>query len=179
MNKCFMCSSQCRMLCMFEIAYLSATSSRMSHTKAVSWDQLRGADALILTSLCRFPEHKPEASVCSLFGVVIDTLKKNGSVLIPISPAGVLYDLLECISMQMDQNGVAVDTPIYFISPVADSALAYSNIYVEWLSDKKQKMVYLPEEPFAHGNVSFFWFHAVLRKAFIISRRTRHRWFSS
>uniref|UniRef100_A0A8R1TPM1 Beta-Casp domain-containing protein n=1 Tax=Onchocerca volvulus TaxID=6282 RepID=A0A8R1TPM1_ONCVO len=137
-----------------KIGYLSATSSRNSHTKPVQWDQLRGCDALILTSICRFPEHNPETSVCHAFAVIADTLKRNGSVLMPICPTGVLYDLLEVISMQLDQHDVPVDVPVYFISPVAESTLAYSNIYAEWLSEKKQNMVNIPEEPFKHGLMS-------------------------
>ncbi|VIO89361.1 conserved hypothetical protein [Brugia malayi] len=137
-----------------KIGYLSATSSRNSHTKPVQWDQLRGCDALILTSICRFPEHSPETSVCHAFAVIADTLKRNGSVLMPICPTGILYDLLEVISMQLDQHDVPVDVPVYFISPVAESTLAYSNIYVEWLSEKKQSMVNIPEEPFKHGLTS-------------------------
>ncbi|VDO12844.1 unnamed protein product, partial [Brugia timori] len=166
---------------------MSATSSRNSHTKPVQWDQLRGCDALILTSICRFPEHSPETSikillfncvihllyidisrqiivitpplgfkfkVCHAFAVIADTLKRNGSVLMPICPTGILYDLLEVISMQLDQHDVPVDVPVYFISPVAESTLAYSNIYVEWLSEKKQSMVNIPEEPFKHGLTS-------------------------
>uniref|UniRef100_A0A915Q0A4 Beta-Casp domain-containing protein n=1 Tax=Setaria digitata TaxID=48799 RepID=A0A915Q0A4_9BILA len=150
-----------------KIGYLSATSSRNSHTKPVQWDQLRGSDALVLTSICRFPEHSPETSVgafylcftqrylvCHAFAVIADTLKRNGSVLMPICPTGVLYDLLEVISMQLDQHDVSVDVPLYFISPVAESTLAYSNIYAEWLSEKKQSMVNIPEEPFKHGLMS-------------------------
>lgn len=41
--------------------------------------------------------------VCHAFAVIADTLKRNGSVLMPICPTGVLYDLLEVISMQLDQ----------------------------------------------------------------------------
>ncbi|VDO47259.1 unnamed protein product [Onchocerca flexuosa] len=100
--------------------------------------------------------------VCHAFAVIADTLKRNGSVLMPICPTGVLYDLLEVISMQLDQidyfkHDVPVDVPVYFISPVAESTLAYSNIYAEWLSEKKQNMVNIPEEPFKHGLVSFLF----------------------
>ncbi|VDM96142.1 unnamed protein product [Thelazia callipaeda] len=137
-----------------KIGYLSATSSRNSHTKPVQWDQLRNCDALILTSICRFPEHNPETSVCHAFAVIADTLKRNGSVLMPICPTGVLYDLLEVISVQLDQHDVSVDVPVYFISSVAESTLAYSNIYAEWLSEKKQNMINVPEEPFKHGLMS-------------------------
>lgn len=115
-----------------QVAYLSATSSRTSHTKAVDWEKLKGADALVMTSVCVAPERNPEESVHMLCMTVIDTLKRGGNVLIPIAPTGVLYDLLECLAANLDQSTVSVDTPIYFLSPVAESALAYANIYAEW-----------------------------------------------
>lgn len=55
------------------------------------------------------------------------------------------------------QQGVPMDIPVYFISPVAESSIAFSNIYPEWLSDKKQNMAYFPEEPFTHAYVSYLF----------------------
>ena len=82
----------------------------------------------------------------------------------------------------MEINGL-VSVPMYFVSPVADSSLAYANIVsstqnlsfksqtirldqmkkknffffilqmAEWLSTSKQNRVYLPEEPFPHGQL--------------------------
>ena len=48
---------------------------------------------------------------------------------------GVLYDLFECLYSYMD-NANLTSIPIYFISPVADSSLAYANIYAEWYDAK-------------------------------------------
>lgn len=42
---------------------------------------------------------------------------------------------------------------MFFISPVAENSLAYSNILAEWLSSTKQNKVYIPEEPFPHANL--------------------------
>lgn len=84
---------------------------------------------------------------------VVDTTKQGGNVLVPCYPAGIIYDLLECLSAQMDQNGLS-HIPLYFVSPVADSSLAYSNIMAEWLSEAKQNRVYIPEEPFPHSYFS-------------------------
>ena len=53
----------------------------------------------------------------------------------------------------MDINGLT-SIPMFFVSPVADSSLAYSNIMAEWLSTSKQNRVYIPEEPFPHGHLS-------------------------
>jgi integrator complex subunit 9 len=37
----------------------------------------------------------------------------------------------------MDVNGLT-GIPMFFVSPVADASLAYSNIMAEWLSSSKQ-----------------------------------------
>lgn len=68
------------------------------------------------------------------------TLRSGGSVLIPCYPSGVVYDLFECLSSSLDSHGLS-QVPMFFISPVADSSLAYSNILAEWLSSVKQNKV--------------------------------------
>lgn len=76
-------------------------------------------------------------------------MKNCGNVLIPCYPSDVIYDLFECITMYLERNGLG-SFPIYFISPVAENSLAYSNILAEWLSDNKQSRVYIPEGLFPH-----------------------------
>jgi integrator complex subunit 9 len=137
-----------------KIGYLSASSSRSSHIKPVQWEYLRNMDALILTSMCRFPESQPSHAVHKLVNEVTETLKKGGNVLIPITPTGVIYDLFECVVTAIEKESISRDVPIYFISNIADSSLAYSNIFAEYLSEKKSSKVYLPEEPFVHGEVT-------------------------
>ena len=47
-----------------------------------------------------------------------------------------------------------MDTPVYFISPVAKAAVAFANVNAEWLSEDRQKNIYdgaIPEEPFLHS----------------------------
>lgn len=63
------------------------------------------------------------------------TLRNGGSVLIPCYPSGVVYDLFECLSSSLDSHGLS-QVPMFFISPVADSSLAYSNI----LAGKKSRV---------------------------------------
>lgn len=62
------------------------------------------------------------------------TLRNNGSVLIPCYPSGVVYDLFECLSTHLDGSGLS-HIPMYFISPVSDVSLGYSNIFAEWFVD--------------------------------------------
>lgn len=59
------------------------------------------------------------------------TIKNGGNVLVPCYPSGVTYDLFECLSGHLDSCGLST-VPMYFISPVSDSTLAYSNIFGEW-----------------------------------------------
>lgn len=73
-------------------------------------------------------------------------------MLIPCYPSGVVYDLFECLSTNLDNHGLSL-IPMFFISPVADSSLAYSNILAEWLSSVKQNKVYIPDEPFPHASL--------------------------
>uniref|UniRef100_A0A0N5ADZ1 Beta-Casp domain-containing protein n=1 Tax=Syphacia muris TaxID=451379 RepID=A0A0N5ADZ1_9BILA len=94
-----------------------------------------------------------QMKVYNVCAVAVDALKKNGSVLMPVSPTGTIYDLLEVIAHQMDQHNVSQDVPIYFISPVAKETLAFSSIAMEWLSEKKQEYFYLPDQAFAHGKM--------------------------
>ena len=58
--------------------------------------------------------------------------------------------MFECLSTHLDKSGFS-QVPLFFISPVAETSLAYSNILAEWLSTNKQSKVYLPEEPFPHA----------------------------
>ncbi|KAG8234922.1 hypothetical protein J437_LFUL015330 [Ladona fulva] len=139
---------------------------------------LKNADVLILTGLTQTPTTNPDSMLgelcmtvamtlrsggsvlipCYPSGVVYDifeclstmTLRSGGSVLIPCYPSGVVYDIFECLSSHLDNSGLS-QIPMFFVSPVADSSLAYSNILAEWLSQAKQKKVYLPEEPFPHA----------------------------
>lgn len=84
------------------------------------------------------------------FFILAATLRAGGSILVPCYPSGVIYDLFECLSCHLDKSGLS-QVPLFFLSPVAETSLAYSNILAEWLSPTKQSKVYIPEEPFPHA----------------------------
>lgn len=134
-----------------KIVYLSNSSTFTTHPRLISTAPLKNADLLILTSLSQSPPlTTPNMKINEFCLIVEKTLKGNGNVLVPCFSSGVLYDLFECLMMHMDRNSLAA-IPIYFISPIAEHSLAYSNILAEWLSDDKQSRVYIPEEPFPHA----------------------------
>uniref|UniRef100_A0A915CYU3 Beta-Casp domain-containing protein n=1 Tax=Ditylenchus dipsaci TaxID=166011 RepID=A0A915CYU3_9BILA len=102
----------------------------------------------MLTSLARQPDSSPSSMASKFTSTVADTLKKQGNVLIPISPTGVIYDLIELVINTIERHSLSRDIPIYFISVVAESTFAFANIYSEWLSQVKSEKAYVPEDPF-------------------------------
>ncbi|KAG6460904.1 integrator complex subunit 9-like [Manduca sexta] len=133
-----------------KVAYVSGSSTLTTHPRPINQAALRGADLLILAALTQTPAHNPDHMLGDLCVHATVTLRGGGSVLCPVYPSGVLYDLLECLSAHLEGAGLA-HVPLYVVSPVADSSLAYSNILAEWVSATKQARVYVPEEPFPHA----------------------------
>ncbi|KAK6753557.1 hypothetical protein RB195_012881 [Necator americanus] len=133
------------------VGYLASSSVRPAHSRSIEWEKFHDADALILTSLARSPEFSLEGAIMEIAQTVVDTLKRGGNVLMPVNPVGSIYDLIDVVSRSIDGAGGSIlESRIYFISPVAKGALAYSNVNAEWLSEAKQSSVYVPEEPFCH-----------------------------
>lgn len=135
-----------------KIVYLSASSTLTTHPKPMEQVPLKSSDILILSCLTQTPLSNPDSMIGDFCINAAMTLKNGGNVLVPCYPSGVIYDLFECLSGHLDSCGLS-SVPMYFISPIANSSLAYSNIYAEWLSVVKQSKIYLPEAPFPHSEL--------------------------
>ncbi|XP_041374952.1 integrator complex subunit 9-like [Gigantopelta aegis] len=135
-----------------KVCYISGSSTLTTHPKPMEQAPLRNSDVLILSSLTQTPQVNPDPMIGEFCVNAAVTIKNGGNVLVPCNPSGVTYDLFECLSGHMDQCGLS-NVPMYFLSPVSDSTLAYSNIFAEWLSQAKQNKVYLPEPPFPHAEL--------------------------
>ncbi|KAB0365463.1 hypothetical protein FD754_009619, partial [Muntiacus muntjak] len=109
-------------------------------------------DVLILTGLTQIPTANPDGMVGEFCSNLALTVRNGGNVLVPCYPSGVIYDLLECLYQYIDSAGLS-SIPFYFISPVANSSLEFSQIFAEWLCHNKQTKVYLPEPPFPHAEL--------------------------
>ncbi|XP_076460396.1 integrator complex subunit 9-like [Babylonia areolata] len=132
-----------------KICYLGASSTLTTHPKSMEQTQLKNSDVMILTGVTQTPLVLPDPMIVEFVQNCVSTVTRGGSVLVPCYPAGVIYDLFECLFMNLDNSPVP-NTPVYFLSPVSDISLAYSNIYAEWLGKSKQSKVYIPESPFPH-----------------------------
>ncbi|XP_063699216.1 integrator complex subunit 9 [Culicoides brevitarsis] len=135
-----------------KISYISGSSTLTTHPRPINQTALKYSDVAIMTGLTQAPHVNPDGMLGELCMNVAVTLRSGGSVLIPCYPSGVVYDLFECLSTNLDNAGLS-QIPMFFISPVADSSLAYSNILAEWLSSVKQNKVYIPDEPFPHASL--------------------------
>lgn len=77
------------------------------------------------------PLKKNKSPLHFTFTISAMTVRAGGNVLVPCYSSGVIYDLLECLYQFMDSANLG-STPFYFISPVANSSLEFSQIFSEW-----------------------------------------------
>lgn len=135
-----------------KLCYVAGSSTLTTHPKPMEHAPLRDSELMILTQVTNTPTVNPDSMIGEFCMNTALTLRNGGNVLVPVYPNGVTYDLFECLSVHLDSCGLST-VPMYFISPQADSSLAYSNIFAEWLSQGKQSKVYLPEPPFPHAEL--------------------------
>ncbi|KAM9315569.1 integrator complex subunit 9 isoform 2-T2 [Gastrophryne carolinensis] len=135
-----------------KVSYVSGSSLLTTHPQAMDQASLKNSDVLILTGLTQIPTANPDGMVGEFCSNLAMTIRNGGNVLVPCYPSGVIYDLLECLYQYIDSAGLS-NVPFYFISPVANSSLEFSQIFAEWLCHNKQNKVYLPEPPFPHAEL--------------------------
>ncbi|XP_074845138.1 integrator complex subunit 9 isoform X1 [Carettochelys insculpta] len=135
-----------------KVSYVSGSSLLTTHPQPMDQVSLKNSDVLILTGLTQIPTANPDGMVGEFCSNLAMTVRNGGNVLVPCYPSGVIYDLLECLYQYIDSAGLS-NVPFYFISPVANSSLEFSQIFAEWLCHNKQTKVYLPEPPFPHAEL--------------------------
>ncbi|XP_023417366.1 integrator complex subunit 9 isoform X3 [Cavia porcellus] len=135
-----------------KVSYVSGSSLLTTHPQPMDQASLKNSDVLVLTGLTQIPTANPDGMVGEFCSNLALTVRNGGNVLVPCYPSGVIYDLLECLYQYIDSAGLS-SVPFYFISPVANSSLEFSQIFAEWLCHNKQSKVYLPEPPFPHAEL--------------------------
>ncbi|XP_023570431.1 integrator complex subunit 9 isoform X2 [Octodon degus] len=135
-----------------KVSYVSGSSLLTTHPQPMDQTSLKNSDVLVLTGLTQIPTANPDGMVGEFCSNLALTVRNGGNVLVPCYPSGVIYDLLECLYQYIDSAGLS-SIPFYFISPVANSSLEFSQIFAEWLCHNKQSKVYLPEPPFPHAEL--------------------------
>jgi integrator complex subunit 9 len=158
-----------------KIVYISTSSTATArHPEALAFRDLKGADVCILADINRHerPLQGPQtmdrnilynnmvtlvsevgdnaASMLNELGTHISAVVgAGGDVLIPCYASGLIYDLIDYLRVYLNSINLQ-STNMFFVSPVADHSLAYSNISTEWLCEKKQDNMSIAEPPFLH-----------------------------
>ncbi|GAV00867.1 hypothetical protein RvY_11655-2 [Ramazzottius varieornatus] len=134
-----------------KICYLSDSTTLTTHVAPIDLEDLKKADVMIVSSLNMEPTRVVGESLKVIGRTVVDTVKNGGNVLIPFSNPDVLIDLLEYFYLYLEDLPTTI--PINVISATARSILSLSQVFSEWLAKEYRDKAYLPEEPFAHGEM--------------------------
>lgn len=120
------------------------------------WDQrvLEGANAVVFCDVAEPNEDEDEdegqvsqrlGQICSM---ALGTMKQRGGrVMLIGDPYGVTQDIFQMVA----ENTLALNLPLphfVFVSGIAERTLQYGNIMGEWLCERRQAMLYIPEYPF-------------------------------
>ncbi|MEQ2198190.1 Integrator complex subunit 9, partial [Xenoophorus captivus] len=95
-----------------KVSYVSGSTSSCLSSQPMDQSSLKNSDVLILTGLTQMPTANPDG----MLGEFCSNL--------------VIYDLLECLYQFIESASLGT-TPFYFISPVANSSLEFSQIFAE------------------------------------------------
>ncbi|KAG0346947.1 Integrator complex subunit 9 [Podila minutissima] len=134
------------------IAFVSSSSIQTNlHPDLFDGSLLEKANTVIAADLCPKGATSYNSGVNDVCAKVAMTVARKGHVLVPCAISGFLFDLMEDIHLHLNHMGLTHQVQYAFISPVAETALQYSNILAEWMAPRKQEMVYLPEAPLLHG----------------------------
>jgi integrator complex subunit 9 len=93
---------------------------------------LENASTVVATDLCPRGSFTYNTGVNLVCQSIASTIARKGNVLIPSTISGFLFDLLEDVHLHLSRMGLDGQFQYSFISPVADTALQYSNILAEW-----------------------------------------------
>ncbi|KAG6972683.1 hypothetical protein JG687_00001333 [Phytophthora cactorum] len=145
------------------LAYVAAASGDYNrHPKELDLLPLVDCETLLLTDLKpdRDPHANTERMVESVLSGVTRVLERGGVCIVPTSPCGVVFDLVEAVYAACVHNKQNV--PMYFISDFASHVMELTQLGAEWLCEKKIEKLYAGEDAFLHESLlKSKVFHAV------------------
>jgi len=109
----------------------SSTQSNL-HPDLFDGTLLEHASTVVAADLCPKGSTTYDNGMSDICANVARTIARKGHVLIPCTISGFLFDLLEDIHLHLNRMGLISQVQYSFVSPVADTALQYSNILAEW-----------------------------------------------
>ncbi|KAI9090964.1 beta-lactamase-like protein [Phlyctochytrium arcticum] len=135
-----------------KVVYLAASSnSSVGHSTVIDVAAFEKSDLAIVCQTGPVTISQPLVSTIDhMVRQVAHTIEQRGNVLFPISPAGMLFELISYLSKFLRAAGF-VETPMHVVSPVAERALQLATIQGEWMSTDLQSSLYQGRQPLLHG----------------------------
>lgn len=100
--------------------------------------ELTNADVAIITEVSDLNSTiSPDTMLNDLCKNITEIITNGGDILIPCYPVGLIYDLIEYLRNYLNSINLA-STNLYFISPISNYSVQYSNIIPEWVCDIKK-----------------------------------------
>ena len=96
----------------------------------------------------RLPTIDVSLNASELTARIESVLNDHGSVLIPCTSTGLIFDMFEFLTKYFEQINHQVQ--MYFISPVSNANLAISNAMSEWVTEQRQTAAFSGTSPFKH-----------------------------
>ncbi|KAG0040055.1 Integrator complex subunit 9 [Podila clonocystis] len=114
------------------IAFVSSSSIQTNlHPDLFDGSLLEKASTVIAADLCPNGATSYNSGVNDVCAKIAMTIARKGHVLVPCAISGFLFDLMEDIHLHLNHMGLTHQVQYAFISPVAETALQYSNILAE------------------------------------------------
>lgn len=144
------------------LAYVPAASGDLNrHPKELDFAPLIDCDTLLITDIRpeRDPHATTEHTVELMLAAVNRVLDRGGVCVIPTTPCGVLFDLIEavyavCIYPRRQQQSTP-NPPLsmYLCLPNDSNIIELTQCGAEWLCEKKIEKLYNGEQAFLHESL--------------------------
>ena len=128
---------------------MSSSTTLETYSTKFNYDSFINCDYLLLTNLNRLPSTDASLNATELTTKIENILNDHGSVLIPCSSTGLIYDMFEFLSKYLEQINL-LNIHMYFISPISNATISISNAMSEWVTEQRQIASFSGTPPFKH-----------------------------
>ena len=132
--------------------YMSSSTTLETYSSKFQYDSFIHCDYLLLSNLSRMSSIDAGINATELTSKIEGILADHGSVLIPCSSTGLIYDMFEFLTKYFEQSNL-LNIRMYFISPVSHANLSISNAMSEWVTEQRQTASFSGTPPFKHNEL--------------------------
>jgi hypothetical protein len=131
---------------------MSSSTTLETYSSKFHYDSFINCDYLLLSNLSRISSLDASLNATELTTKIENILNDHGSVLIPCSSTGLIYDMFEFLTKFFEQISL-LNIHMYFISPVSNANLSISNAMSEWVNEQRQIASFSGTPPFKHNEL--------------------------